>query len=261
MTPRELFNIWAPLESVWSSWVAPVLFSEIDCSAMTGEMSRVLPEPSFARTLSVNIGLVLDLPGVESLEIGMALLKSGYRPVPGFNVAPGPAEITSLGLIPSPTNTALDVVPIQQLLCQGAEIVKNANLKYDAPPAFLLDANRLTGTGDRTSGVFDNRWMVFPQDFPAANVLRDRGIDTILLVQRGRAQPQEDFAYTLLQWQRHGIRVLSQDLDDQNDPLAIVVKSPPRLRGAWHRALAMLGFRRSSGGGFGSFFPDTTGAG
>ena len=54
-------------------------------------------------------------------------------------------------------------------------------------------------------GTFDNRWVVFPQDFPSAAFLRSRGVAEVLLIQAG-AQPQEDLAHVLLRWQQGGPR-------------------------------------------------------
>ena len=42
-----------------------------------------------------------------------------------------------------------------------------------APPAFLLDSDRMKAPAP-DPGRFDNRWLVFPQDFPSAAFLRSR---------------------------------------------------------------------------------------
>jgi hypothetical protein len=40
--------------------------------------------------------------------------------------------------------------------------------------------------------MFDNQWMVFPQDFPSARFLVERKIKRVTLVQAEKTQPSED---------------------------------------------------------------------
>ena len=131
----------------------------------------------------------------------------------------------------------------------------------DAPPAFLLDSMRLSGTKPVDVGMFDNRWMVFPQDFPSASFLLSHGIQRVFLVQKDRVEPQDDLAHSLLRWQEGGIAVLSKNLTDGTPFSQITVKRPSRYKAIWYRALAQVGLRRSSAGGFGSYIPETTAAG
>jgi len=102
------------------------------------------------------------------------------------------------------------------------------------------------------------RWMVFPQDFPSANFLVAHGIRQALLVQKDRAEPQDDLAHSLLRWQEGGIKVLPKKLDDNSPPSEITVKRPSKYKATWYRALAQLGLRRNGAGGFGSYFAEVS---
>jgi hypothetical protein len=187
--------------------------------------------------------LVVDLPGETSVAWGLALAGKGYRPVPLYNGVPHEHE----------------VVPARRLaaaLLGGAERIRNQLLLDDAPPAFLLDSRRLEGAADRNWGKFDNRWLVLPQDFPSANLLRSRHLDRALLIQHGHGQPQEDLAHVLLRWQQAGIAIEWLDPAAPRPAQAIEVRRPGRFRSLWYRVLALLGLRRHSAGGFGALIPE-----
>ena len=50
----------------------------------------------------------------------------------------------------------------------------------------------------------------------------------------------------------------AKNLSDANPASKIVVARPSRFRRSWYRALAALGLRRSSAGGFGAVIPEST---
>jgi len=259
---EEVFSVWAPQDSIWSPWVAPVLF------AQTYWDTRIKSEPVTPQHLPWlqkqmgETALVVDLPGADSVEVGFALAAVGFRPVPLYNASPGPEEIVGLGAgSPGVWNTVIDMGPIVDAISRVTASLQRLEFSQHAAPAFLLDSTRLSGTRSVDSGMFDNRWMVFPQDFPSASFLVAHGIRQALLVQKDRAEPQDDLAHSLLRWQEGGIKVLSKKLDDDSPPSETAVKRPSRYKATWYRALAQLGLRRSSAGGFGSYIPETTAAG
>lgn len=131
-------------------------------------------------------------------------------------------------------------------------------LRADATPAFLLDADRMKDPAP-PPGKFDNRWMVFPQDFPSAAFLRSRGIGRVLVVQEGE-KPREDLSHVLLRWQRGGIQ-LSIAAPDGAGERPLTVQPPSRFRRAWYRVLATMGLSRSNVGGFGAIIPVATATG
>lgn len=262
MTADEVFAVWAPTSSVWSQWVAPVLFAQVYWDTRIGSDLVKPQELELIKDQGQGTAVVLDLPGAESVEAGFALAGRGIRLVPLFNASPGPEEIIGLGIgTTSPGSAAIDVRPIVDAICRVTPSLQHMAFSPEAPPAFLLDSTRLSGTRPIHKGMFDNRWIVFPQDFPSANLLASHGIQQVLLVQRDRLDPQDDLAHVLLRWQEGGIVILSKKLEDNTPPCRISVKCPSKYRAAWYRALAILGLRRNSAGGFGSYIPETTAAG
>lgn len=270
MTPEELYAIWAPVDSVWSPWVLPVPFAQLICpeALPPTELQEFnldwLPEGSAA-----DLAIVADLPGGDAIYYGLALLGRGYRPVPIIDGSPGP-ELTFL--FPSnpapPANearTSVSVVDMRGLLralCRGAAHLRGVSLVPSAPPAFLLDSNRMTVASPVFEGRFDNRWMVFPQDFPSSRFLRERGIRRVTFVHdKSLTQPAEDLAHVLLRWQEDGITIESKAVHTNDAPVPIQVSRPSRFRAVWYRALAVLGLRRNDAGGFGGYPSNISGGG
>jgi hypothetical protein len=243
MTGEALFEIWAPAESIWSPWAKPVLFAQI--SAQDGLPPGVDFEPrvgTWVPPLSGGAAIVIDLPGRESVTMALALAARGYRAVPLYNGCAGPMEVV---------NTA----GIEDALVRGAAALPGLGVPPNAPPAFMLDADRMRGQSVAGPGRFDNRWLIVPQDFPSANFLLAKGIQSVLLLQRGRAQPQEDLAHVLLRWQQAGLRIQTKDPNEPGPVADIRVARPSRFRSLLHTAATLLGLRRNSAGGFGSVVP------
>jgi hypothetical protein len=103
--------------------------------------------------------------------------------------------------------------------------------------------------------------MVFPQDFPSARFLADKEIKRVTLVQTKNARPLEDLSHVLLRWQEAGIEIFARASGDTSASSRITVSKPSRFKASWYRALAIVGLRRSSVAGFGSFIPETSSAG
>lgn len=255
MDMQQLFETWAPPDSVWSRWAKPVLFAD----AMTPGHVPASPEPpppaspreeTRLRVLEDSAtAFVLDLPGAQAVELGLALARVGYRPVPLFNTADHPAAL-------------VNVRPILDQLNAGAEEIRRLGTRPGAPPAFLLDAERGTAA-PRTPGKFDNRWMVFPQDFPSATLLLSQGIRRVVLLQKTSppGQPQPDLAHVLRRWQEAGIELYLQDPGVDEPPRPLTVQRPSSFRSLAYRAFALFGLKRNSAGGFGSIIPVVSSSG
>ncbi len=243
MNNEECFAAWAPDGVPWSQWAKPSLFVQFAASiprdGEDGQWST--KDVSWIADARGQTAVVIDLPGAESVIIGLALARRGYRPIPLFNTCLGPAAVVPNDAIAS-------------LLEAGAREMRTTRLPVDAPPAFLLDSQRLRPTVTPSAGKLDNRWVVFPQDFPSANYLRSRGIGEVLLIHDAPA-PQEDLAHVLLRWQQGGLHILAVDAKERGRPREMVVKIPSLFRRAWYRALAIAGLRRNQSGGFGSVIP------
>jgi len=243
MSQQELFDIWAPEHSVWAAWAKPVLFAHMIAGATDSPRRWPHPNPELLPDVDDGAAVVIDLPGEESVRWGLAAAERGYRPVPLYNTNAGPAAVVA-------------VEPIMAALEGGAAQVAALSLDRTAPPAFLLDAQRLPRSGKLRPGAFDNRWMTFPQDFPSASFLRGHGIRRIVVVQERAGQPLDDVCHVLRRWQEAGlpISVLPADGASRAET-AIEVARPARFRSVMYRFLVMLGLRRNSAGGFGSRVP------
>lgn len=249
MDGSQLFEVWAPPASVWSRWAKPALFTELPPEPATpmpvhSADSPPAPPPYEAGPMDTSTALVLDLPGARSVEVGLAVARAGYRPVPMFNTAYHPAAI-------------VPVEPILRQLRQGEPEMRSLVIPADAPPAFLLDAKRLEPGTTAAPGKFDNRWVVFPQDFPSASFLLSRNIRRVVVLQADSLQgkPRLDLAHVLLRWREAGIELYVQDPDGSFGPQPMQVDRPSSFRSLFYRALTLVGLRRNSAGGFGSIIP------
>lgn len=259
LSGRELYRIWAPADSIWSPWVAPAFFAQMQCGQVSSETSENLPSLDwFEAQANPGCAVILDLPGAQSIQSAMELSRIGYRPVFLINASP-----TSFSFLATQQdqNVVLDMSMLVRAVCATAEHLQSLSLPANAPPVFVLDAYRRIGTSPLRDEMFDNRWIVFPQDFPSARFLAEQRIRRIILVQAENRSPQEDLAHVLLRWQEAGLAVQHKIAGESTHPVPISVSRPSQFRAMWYRALAVVGLRRSSVGGFGSFIPSTTSTG
>jgi hypothetical protein len=195
MTRDDIYDAWIPAGGPWTIWAKPVALADIPESLASNVPTASFPtvDVSWAPAARSRTVLIVDLPGPDSVEAGIALTRAGYRPVPLFNAATSADE-------------AVDQTGIRECMCRLAAMLASASLPADAPPAFLLDALRMTPKRALRPGIFDNRWKVDADDMPRAGTLRDRKYASALLVQRG-GQCQVDIAGVLFLWQTDGIQV------------------------------------------------------
>jgi hypothetical protein len=244
MNREDIYEAWAPREARWSAWAKPVLFTKLTDAAapIAPEIPSEVVDVSSITESASGAALVLDLPGTEAVKLGLALTRAGYRPVPLFNNVPGPSAL-------------VEVNGILEAIARGAGELLGAKLPPDAPPAFLLDSGRMAWGGKPTPGQFDNRWVVFPQDFPSAGALRERGIERAILIHGWSPRPSEDLAHVLRRWQEAGIAIEAKVLQPPGPAVAIEVPRPSLFRSAFYRILTILKLRRHSAGGFGGVVP------
>jgi len=252
MTGRELYEMWALEGDEWSPWVKPVLFTEME--------GLPLPLPTVATPAESDLhcsagfrrdtALVLDLPGLQSLMAAFSLARDGYRPVPLFNTTFGRRQ----GVPPS--KCVLTSVPalVQVLSSPPPEYVRNAIIG-DNPPAFVLDSHRLSPDNRPGPGMYDNRWMVFPQDFPSAAFLKSRGIKQVVVIQQGYGSPADDLAHVLRRWQEAGLSLFVQEASESSELRPLDIQPPSGFRSMIYRVLVLMKLRRNSAGGFGSIIP------
>ena len=248
-TKELLYATWAPSGTTWSSWVKPVLFSHATVGADEVALTATSALPSLPPLPPADgkTAIVIDLPAADTIAMTPALLSAGYRPIPLFNAVPGKRIESS----------AVNVEPLIHGLIVFGEYIRRASLPPSAPPAFLLAFDRrVVRAGLSLSpGVFDNRSISLPTDFPSAGMLQSHEINTVVLVQQNIAAPQPDLAHTLLRWQQDGITLMQSSLESTVPPIPLTVDRPIGFRHFWHRLRAISQFRRHPLGGFGGLLP------
>ncbi len=243
MTREELYEIWAPRGAVWTPWAKAVVFANFQWQEFSSTPDSPLHVPWLAH--SDRLAIVVDLPGSFGVEMAIAMARRGYRPVPLYNAAPAVSDVPEL----------VDVRSIRFAFSNFADNLKSLSLPFNAPPAFLLDANRRGVAGRAQPGQFGNRSICFPTDIPSAAFLVGQGITTALLVSQTDRNPQADLSHALLRWQQWGIKILSIALNDNQLAQPIQIQKPSRFRTLWYGWLAAVGLERNPLGGFGGRVP------
>jgi hypothetical protein len=144
----------------------------------------------------------------------------------------------------------VDMRQTMRWLCIGASILPTLTIAANACPVFLLDDLRDGSTPRPGAKRFDNRWKTFPEDFPSSRLLKEHGINSVLLVQKTIRQPSEDLAHVLRRWQEDGIGFHAATAQDIAATRPLTVQQPSRFRALWYRTLAILGLARGTHGGF-----------
>ena len=171
MTGKELYRIWAPENAKWTNWTRPVPFIGIDDNFKPkGSYDYTIPKIEYVEKGKKNIAIMVDLPGFKSIAEGIALIDYGFRPIPLYNGTH--AQENALALT--------DMNAIQAGIVYAAKFLENAKLEEDAPPAFLIDTERLNRCRKDVS-IYDNSWDLYHQDMPTAKYFAQNGIDTILV--------------------------------------------------------------------------------
>ncbi len=241
----RLYHIWAPPASPWAAWAKPVLFAHAP-KAVDGHSPTVPVDYPAMPSADGATAVVVDLPGPAGVSAAVALAGIGYRPVPLYNAVPTPPGVPA----------AVEVGPIAAALVAAAADLSAADLPHDAAPAFLLDSGRRFARVAVGPGMFDNRSVSLPTDFPSADRLRAAGVQRVILIQAADTLPQSDLIHTLRRWQEAGLPILRYAADMPDRPPSVIpVARPGGFRSMWHGLLAMAGLRRYPLGGFGGMLP------
>ena len=197
MRGKEIYKIYAPNGTKWIDWVRPVSFVAIDTYNRKPIANFLDRKAMFLKKYQQDTAIFIDLPGKESIELGIGLAHMGYRPIPVFN---GTDEQQGSQ---ATTNTYL----IESCLINGSQKLKNIKLKNDANPVFLLDSYR-TNRYRAKESIFDNSWDLYKQDIPSAEYFKQNGINKIIVV--GEVI-QPDLKKIFLKFQEKGIEIYITD--------------------------------------------------
>lgn len=258
MNKDDIYSIWAPDDSIWSPWVKPVLFAFMEIKFDDAPASSPPLPPPWLPSAASETAIVLDLPGDIGVWLALDLAARGFRPVPLYNSVPAWSGDWE-GLDPTAANqtlTAVNVLPILKALRDGAATLATQNLPVEAPPVFLLDANRRGDGKWLGPGKFDNRAVCFTTDFPSANFLMAHGIKNILLIQQAPLLPHTDLTHVLCRWQESGIQLQRAALTEGQPPAPFKVSRPSWYGLMFQRALSVIGLSHTRGGSFGGWVPE-----
>lgn len=214
MNCKEIYRIWAPFDSEWAKWVRPVQFIGVNEKITVYDHKKDLGKtisyiPNILKKIK-NIkeyAIIIDLPGLESIEEGLNIARLGFRPIPLYN---GTDE--QLGAIPTVDNKEIKIG-----LIKGSEIIKNMKIEKDAPPAFLLDSNRMN-RHKMNESIFDNSWDIYAQDMPSAEYLLNNGICKIIVICE---KLQKDLKKILYKFQKKGIKIYLSSMYDESKEIKI----------------------------------------
>ena len=246
MDNAQTYKIWAPDDGLWTAWAKPVLFATGDFFFVDPSLVDI-PQIGWLPERCYNTMIIVDLPGKQSVEEGLALARFGYRPVPLYNGVNKPNKLSGHSIV--------DVAGIVTALFAGAEVLRALSIAPAAPPAFLLDSNRMTGGVIRSPGWYDNRWCVFPQDMPSAAFLAKRRIQEVIV---RSYRIQDDLAHILYRYQEQKIKV---SLCDGSEIKMKAVLKPRWFKSLLYRFKVILGLTRNPVGGFGGLVPHSSGGG
>ena len=231
----EVFKIWAPDNALWTAWAKPVSFMNLQ--QMVFE-DLIIPQAEWAAQSDPAAAIIVDLPGKDGVLEGFALARRGYRPVPLYNGVC--YKDASKMIVPSHE--------IGAALFDCARELSTYRLPKDAPPAFLLDSNRMRGPV--IYGHFDNRWSVFAQDFPSASYLVSKGINRVIV----RADKiSDDLEHVLYRYQSLGLMIYICDGESIRET---GVSKPSKFKSMLYRFSVILGLKRNPAGGFGGMVPE-----
>ncbi len=197
MIGKEIYKIYAPLGAKWTEWIRPVPFIAIDTYNRKSISTWVDRKVMFLKQYEPDTAIFIDLPGKESIELGIALAPMGYRPIPIFN---GTDE--QKGSKPT-TDTYL----VESSLITGSQKLKNIHLENNANPVFLLDSYRINRYR-ATKSMFDNSWDLYGQDIPSAEYFIENGIKKIIVI---GTKIQRDLKKIFAKFQEIGIKFYLTD--------------------------------------------------
>lgn len=211
MKGKEVYKIWAPSNNKWTSWVRPVPFVAIDYNFKIYQSDNFqISKIEDVKDLGKNSAIIIDLPGIESIEVGIEFAKLNFIPIPVYN-----GTMEQEGVLSTTDNKE-----IIYGLIKYARILKDIKVDDNAKPAFLLDSNRMNRY-KFDSSVFDNSWDIYAQDLPSAEFLIKNDIEKVLIISN---IIREDLRKILHKYQKKGIKVFLKK--EYELPKLVKIKKP-----------------------------------
>lgn len=190
LEPNRMLDAYRPASEAWMPFFVPTLIQSLQFPTLKEQLHPIqTPDmaESYGRAQAIardfinntenktEVAIVVDLPGRDAVAFGAGIADAA-RVVTTFDNYPHPRGVT-------PSHETLAA-----MLNYAAEVEgKQSSLAADAPPAFLLDSNRLADYQDAES-QFDNRYLA---KLPGAEKLKERGIKTVLYITPDRTRKDE----------------------------------------------------------------------
>ena len=213
MNGKKFYKKWVPIGARWVEWVRPVPFIAMNDEIQTSMIFNFcIPKVNYLAEVSADTAVFVDVPSYEGVEEGLALAKLGFRPIPLYNGTKEPEEAMAL----------INTQGIESALRWGALQLEKIAISNDAPPAFLLDSNRMH-RHKMNSSVFDNSWDLYHQDIPSAEYFLTQGIDKIVV--HGE-KVQRDLSTIFYKFQVKGMTIFITNGFEK--PKAVVIKKNRR---------------------------------
>ncbi len=208
LNPAAMLSVYEGNGSAWMPYFVPTLIQSLQSESLRSQMMPIFTPDmlaAYGRGQAIasdflsnaqnpnETAIIVDLPGRESIAFG-AGLASAARLVTTFDNFPHP-----LGVTPSQETLAA------MLYYTGEIQAKQSALSSDAPPAFLLDSNRLADYKD-ADAQFDNRYLA---KLPSVDKLKERGVKSILYItpDRTRAEELDDLNDDFVAYKNGGLNV------------------------------------------------------
>ena len=214
MKGKEIYKIFAPNNAKWTEWIRPVPFVAIDTYNRKPIYDWVDRKVTFLNKYENDTAIFIDLPGKESIELGISLARMGYRPIPLFN---GTDEQQG-------SQATTDTYLIESCLINCSEKLKSMSIENNANPVFLLDSSRINRYRDKES-IFDNSWDLYKQDIPTAEKFMENGINKIIVVSN---TIQRDLRKIFFYFQDAGIEIYLTD--SYNNAKKVILKKTLKER-------------------------------
>lgn len=211
----KLLAAFTPKQTPWLSYFVPTLIQSLQFDTLRSQLAPTFTtdmQESYGRAQSIakdfltnaqnahKIAIIVDIPGRNSIAFGAGLAETGVL-IADFDNFPHP-----LGVTPSHETLAAMLYYAQEIE------TKQGQLKGNAPPVFLLDANRLAEYKDEEK-QFDNRYVA---KLPPPGAMREAGIQSILYITASRAQKEEldDLNSLFVSYKEQGLTIAILALSD-----------------------------------------------
>lgn len=215
----DVYKCFVPEVNRWSNWVRPVPFVNIgmgkqNYSYIFNEQHLFDSNDEDMKMFTKDTAVIVDMPGISSINAGMNLVRAGFRPIPLYN-----GTIEEAG-----SRSVVDNQGVSEGLLWMAKQLQEINISEDAMPAFLLDSDRLIQY-KRDVSVYDNSWDIYAQDMPSGQYFKDNSVKRILLISE---RISGDLRRILLKYQKSGLEIYLKKIYE--DPKKIKVRKMIRRR-------------------------------